>query len=128
MPIRSRHIAREMGTALAVLAVYVLVLLAPLHQAAGLQRDLSQLGYESPWSLSVCASVGETGDPDTPSPIKCPLTNAGKSETAGLLPPAGPVIHGLPEIGPLDYPAAAPHFAGAHADLPGRPRGPPAAA
>ena len=52
MPIRSRHIAREMGTALAVLAVYVLVLLAPLHQAAGLQRDLSQLGTTAPDPIS----------------------------------------------------------------------------
>ena len=88
MSIRPRHITREVGTALAVLAVYVLVLLAPLHQAAGLQRDLSQLGYESQWSLSVCASVGEAGDPDTPTAIKCPLASAGKFDLAVLVPPS----------------------------------------
>ena len=87
MSIRPRHIAKEMGTALAVLAVYVLVLLAPLHQAAGLQRDLSQLGYESQWSWSVCTSVSQAGDPDTPTAIKCPMASAAKFDLAILVPP-----------------------------------------
>ncbi|MGV8921480.1 MAG: hypothetical protein ACOH2R_27520, partial [Pseudomonas sp.] len=40
MPFRSRNIAREMVAAIAVMAIYIFVLLAPLHQSAGLQRDL----------------------------------------------------------------------------------------
>lgn len=53
MPFRIRTILREAATAVAVLALYVLVLLAPLHQAAGLQRDLNALGYTSldTWSI-----------------------------------------------------------------------------
>jgi len=129
MSIRPRHIARETGTALAVLAVYVLVLLAPLHQAAGLQRDLSQIGYESQWSWSVCTSVSQAGDPDTPTAIKCPLASAGKFDVAILPPPGGLPFEWIGRGTGSAKPAAyAPDLLVALASLPGRPRGPPALA
>lgn len=84
------RMTREAGTALAVLALYVLVLLAPLHQAAGLQRDLGKLGYEPVMSWSVCAPLGDTspGDKDVPTAIKCPATGTGKSPSLAILPTA----------------------------------------
>lgn len=53
---------RETGTALAVAAIYILTLLLPLHQAAGLQRDLATIGYETVGKVSIC----NPAQPDTP--------------------------------------------------------------
>jgi hypothetical protein len=61
MPFRSRSVGRELSAALAVLAIYALVLLAPLHQAAGLQQDLAERGYGSADSWSVCTAVTPDG-------------------------------------------------------------------
>ena len=86
---RSRRIVREAGTAFAVLAIYVLTLLLPLHQAAGLQRDLSRLGFETIGSWSICAelSAQRDGDPE-PAAIKCPAAGIGKYQFAAVMPPA----------------------------------------
>lgn len=127
MAIRPAHMFREAGAALAVLALYVLVLLAPLHQAAGLQRDLSQVGYESQWSWSVCSSLGEDSDTDTSLAIKCPLANAGKFELAAFPAPA-PSLPTPRIIGELVYPQAASQPFASSGGRPGAPRGPPAAA
>lgn len=82
---------REVGTAFAVLAIYVLTLLLPMHQAAGLQRDLAQIGYETVGAWSLCedfASTSKGGDQPEPAAIKCPAAGIGKYEFAALLPPA----------------------------------------
>lgn len=128
--VMSRSVAklvREMGTAFAVLAIYVLTLLAPLHQSAGLQRDLANLGYESIGTWSVCAPLtdeagGETRDGQQ---IKCAAAGIGKNQLAATLPQ--PIV--------FDSPArsAEPHFVafdtiGHSSHLPyiGQPRAPPA--
>lgn len=88
---RARRMVREVGTAFAVLAIYVLTLLLPMHQAAGLQRDLAQLGYETVGAWSLCedfASTSEGGDQPEPTAVKCPAAGIGKYEFAALLPPA----------------------------------------
>lgn len=87
MPFRSRSIAREISSAVAALAVYVLVLLAPLHQAAGLQHDLAELGYVSPSTWSICAAPlpGDGGD-NSSAKIKCPLAGVGKQEIVATEP------------------------------------------
>lgn len=89
MQINTRRYAREIGTALAVLAIYVLTLLLPLHQAAGLQRDLDALGYATLDSWSVCQPlvVDEDGKPDEATAVNCPATGVGKYELAVALPP-----------------------------------------
>ena len=81
MPFRSRSIAREFSSAVAVLAVYLLVLLVPLHQASGLQRDLVELGHAAPsaWALCEAASPGTGGDGPSIG-IKCPLAGVGKQD------------------------------------------------
>lgn len=84
MPFRSRSIAREISSAVAVLAVYVLVLLAPLHQAAGLQHSLAELGYASPSTWSICGAAlpGDGGD----NSLKCPVAGVGKQEIVATEP------------------------------------------
>lgn len=82
MPFRSRSIVRETATAIAVLALYVLVLLAPLHQAAGLQRDFDALGYASLDLWAVCAPLTVDQTDEQPDVAKCPFAGVGKSDVA----------------------------------------------
>ncbi|MBO9588929.1 hypothetical protein [Devosia sp.] len=126
MPKSMRHIGREVGAAIAVLALYMLVLLAPLHQSAGLQRELARLGFESSVSWSVCTSVAnpERGDSDTPTAAKCPLTGVGKSQFVAVLPPVvqPPVVR---DADPVHFEATAHSGPARPMEHPGQPRGPP---
>jgi hypothetical protein len=126
MPKSMRHIGREIGAAIAVLALYMLVLLAPLHQSSGLQRELALLGFESSASWSVCTSVADPGrgNNETPTAAKCPLTGVGKTQFVAVLPPVAqaPLVR---RADPLHFEAnvlAGPARPMAH---PGQPRGPP---
>jgi hypothetical protein len=127
MPIRTRQIAREFGAAFAVLAIYMLVLLAPLHQMSGLQRELAQLGYESTSTWSVCLSVSDRTGDETPLAAKCPLAGVGKFELAAL-----PVASA--DFAPERDAVAAFYAEGTSVALdifrehPGQPRAPPALA
>jgi len=93
MSIASRSTAqtmlRETGIALAVLAIYVLTLLLPLHQAAAQQRDLNAIGYATLDSWSVCQPLAqdENGDPHEAAALSCPATGVAKHQLAALLPP-----------------------------------------
>ena len=80
---------REAGIALAVLALYVLTLLLPLHQAAGLQRDLNAAGFSTLDSWSVCQPLAQddNGDPREAAALKCPATGVAKQQLAAVLPP-----------------------------------------
>jgi hypothetical protein len=123
---QTRAIVREVGAAFAVLSIYVLTLLLPLHQAAGLQRDLGKLGYETVGVWSICAplAVDEDGDEQSPAAVKCSATGVAKHKFVALLPPAiivetpatpSPVRFDLPQ--PLAPPAVDAHFV--------QPRAPP---
>lgn len=80
---------RETGAVLAVLAIYVLTLLLPLHQAAGLQRDLNAIGYSTldTWSLCQPMAEDENGDPASAAALTCPATGVAKQSLAAILPP-----------------------------------------
>jgi hypothetical protein len=80
---------RETGIALAVLAIYMLTLLLPLHQAAGLQRDLNALGFSTLESWSVCQPMAqdENGAPREAAALTCPATGIAKQQLAAVLPP-----------------------------------------
>lgn len=86
----ARAMFREAGVAVAVLAIYVLTLLLPLHQAAGLQRDLNAIGYATLDSWSVCQPLAqdEDGDPHGAAALTCPAAGIAKHELAVVLPPA----------------------------------------
>ncbi|KKB08003.1 hypothetical protein [Devosia chinhatensis] len=85
-----RTMMREMGAAFAVLAIYVLTLLLPLHQAAGLQRDLNAIGYSTLDAWSVCQPMAqdENGDPASAAALTCPAMGIAKQQLAAILPPA----------------------------------------
>lgn len=119
-----RRIGRDMGYAIAALAIYLLTLMLPLHQAAGLQRDLDRLGFANLGAVSVCSPglADPDGDPDTPNALKCAAAGIGKHDVAAVLPPALSLtpprvavsLAYLPAYkGPL--PRRAPHYAQARA-------------
>lgn len=126
MSSRPRTLTREFGTALAVLAVYVLTLLAPLHQAAGLQRDLAALGYEIQGSWSVCAPLLDDGDggPRALVQVKCPASGMGKNELLAVLPAAIVIAPRLDTAVVLAF-IDAPHLASGPENRAGRSRAPP---
>lgn len=118
----ARTIIREVAAALAVFSLYILVLLAPLHQAAGLQRDLDALGYSALDLWSVCQPLTVDGSKDQPGIAKCPVTGIAKHELALADPPsidlAAPSLsaHVLyPPAAPLSHRARAPFVAQARA-------------
>jgi hypothetical protein len=81
----NRSIAREIGTALAVLAVYLLMLMAPLHQARASQLAFDAIGYANlnpDWSICSMLPDGAP-DPGAP-PAECPLAGLAKQ---ALTPP-----------------------------------------
>lgn len=112
MPRHAAITMRELGATLAMLSLYVLILLAPLHQAAGLQRDLAGLGYETLAAWSVCEPLAaeDNGDPLGIPAIKCPAAGLGKPGFAAPLPAAVHLVppsladivayarHGAPDI------------------------------
>ena len=83
---QTRSIGREIGTAFAVLAIYLLTVLTPLHHARAGQLAFEELGYatlQSSWVLCTPSGV-QGGDSDVPV-AKCPATGVGKADF--VLPP-----------------------------------------
>ncbi|WP_375450163.1 hypothetical protein [uncultured Devosia sp.] len=123
----SRSIAREIGTAFAVLALYLLTILTPLHQARATQLDFAAAGYQTTqlgWVL--CSS---TTDPAEGKSLvtKCPAAGIAKQT---LLAPA-PVVLALGAITPalaIAYAPLSPTRAGTSLNPSAPPRGPPAIA
>ena len=82
----TRSIGREIGTAFAVLAIYLLTVLAPMHHARAGQLAFEQIGYatiEASWVLC---------DSDV-LVAKCPATGVGKTDLALPALTALPVTH-----------------------------------
>jgi hypothetical protein len=76
-----RSMTREIGTAFAVLAIYLLTILAPLHHARASQMAFEGLGYSTLASGWVLCSAAETGDEDRDVLIaKCPAAGIGKPD------------------------------------------------
>ena len=76
---QQRAMSREIGTALAVLAIYLLTILAPLHEARASQLVFEKLGYatlQTGWVL--CSSAQDNGENREVPVSKCPVTGIGK--------------------------------------------------
>ena len=121
---RTRSISREIGTALAVLGLYLLTILAPLHQARASQLELDALGFSNlatGWVICSAAAQDDQGQSGTIA--KCPAAGIGK--TSSLDPDLGiitlPVAVSL--WAPLGQSFA--QFAPAIAGSPNGPRAPP---
>lgn len=127
MPFRTRNIARETAAAIAVIAIYILVLLAPLHQAAGLQRDFARLGYATLDNWSICAPLASHDeDGKAPAVVKCAAAGIGKNDLATIAPVAiDPDMLRLADI--VGYAKAYPSITAGPDLTSGQPRGPPAA-
>lgn len=124
MPFRARGIVREMSAAFAVLLIYVLTLLLPLHQAAGLQRDLEGMGFHAA-TWSICTPlVQDKDDGNAPTAVKCPIAGIAKNGFAAIEPAS--IDIGTVHVGePIFYPGASgmdPLSIRAHT---GQPRAPP---
>lgn len=121
-----KAMAREVGAAVAVLAIYVLTLLLPLHQAAGLQRDLAKLGYETVGAWTLCAPLSQASNErgDEPAALKCPATGVAKKDFVALLPPVIRLDSAVPSaVVPHEWPQ--PLAQPAVSDHPVQPRAPP---
>ncbi|MEO5806261.1 hypothetical protein [Devosia sp.] len=84
----SRTIGREIGTAFAALAIYLLTILTPLHQARASQLDFARLGYatiDANWAL---CGAPDASDTSKTVATKCPVTSTGKQHVAPVLPVA----------------------------------------
>ena len=120
-----RTMGREIGTAIAVLALYLLTLLAPMHQARASQLVFEELGYGdvvSGWALCVPGAPKEDGR--DLSVAKCPTAGIGKKELA--LPSFDVLPAGLDAAALAPAPAPViQHFLPANTAPPGGPRAPP---
>lgn len=119
-------IRREIGTALAVLAIYVLTLLLPLHQAAAQQRDFEALGYTTLSSWSVCAQLAqnEAGERREAAALSCPALGTGKHQLTAALPPALTITLAVTTAA-VRYQARALALSATQPDHVGQPRAPP---
>ena len=120
-----RTIGREIGTALAVLAIYLLTLFAPLHQARASQLVFENLGYTtitSGWVL--CTPAGTTGQDRDISVTKCPAAGIGKYDL--ILPSLDVLPAGLDVVAFANaLPAAVSGFLPTPTAPPSGPRAPP---
>lgn len=94
----TRHpMFREVGTACAVLAIYVLTLLAPIHHARASQVAFEKLGYESSeGSWVLCTPAGANGQDRDLAVAKCPATGIGKHD---LITPDLATLHLVADFG-----------------------------
>lgn len=72
-------IVREFGMALAVLAVWLLTLLAPMHLASRYTAELAAAGIIAPPNWSLCIPAEQTEDGAT-LPSLCPAKSLGQDQ------------------------------------------------
>ena len=124
--IRSRiSITREIGLALAALALWMLTLLVPLHQVSGLLRERAMAGFDISGAWSICVSLAQDEDGEARLPSVCPAQGIGKNDVAAPPPPvlmAVLVAVTTDDLLPVEgvSPISQKRF------QPGQPRGPPA--
>lgn len=121
---RPALIRRELGLALAVLALWMLSLLAPLHLASGLLRERALAGFDISGAWSICVSLAQDEDGKARPPAVCPAHGIGKNDVA---PPPPPVMLPAPDAAShdADFPANRVAPGGSRRFRPGQPRGPP---
>lgn len=89
-------ILRESAFALAVLALWLLSLLAPLHQSSNLLRELAQAGVNTGGAWTLCIASDLASDPDGTVQL-CPAQSIGKADPLAAPPQrAAAMISTLP--------------------------------
>lgn len=76
----SRRFSKEIGTAFAVLALYLLTVLTPLHQARATQLDFAALGYQTVETGWVLCSAETDRNEGKSLVTKCPAAGIGKQQ------------------------------------------------
>lgn len=123
MTMQRREIVRETGIALAVLAIWLLSLLAPLHQVSRLVDDFARAGVSvSAWSL--CIPLDKDRADGNPPAVICPAKALGKD---ALVPAetGAPVLLATTNSWATFGPGAAPSRRSRRRSRPGNPRAPP---
>ena len=105
----SRILLREIGCACAVLAIWLMSLLAPMHLVSRMAADLRLEGYQTASDWSLCIPTGQTDDSGQPITL-CPGKTVGGG---GLLPDGPPIFLDIT----LTYMALAPHLKAQHHPL-----------
>jgi hypothetical protein len=100
----------SLSAAFALVALYTLTLLLPLHQAAGLQRDLEQYGYARLDTWSICSSIAQDKSGKEPTALKCPASGIAKHELAAVLPTPPSFVSPTTSVA-VDYAYRAPRLA-----------------
>jgi hypothetical protein len=123
----SRSISREIGTAFAVLALYLLTILTPLHQARATQLDFAALGYQTIETGWVLCSADTDHDEGKALVSKCPAAGIAKQY---LLAPTPAVIAlgAAAPVLPIAYADLSPHRTAPRLNPSASPRAPPASA
>ncbi|HTM79031.1 MAG TPA: hypothetical protein VL133_15575 [Devosia sp.] len=125
----TRHMIREIGTAFAVLALYLLTILAPLHQARAIQLDFAALGYQTTETGWVLCSAETERSEGNGLIGKCPAAGIAKQQLAGPPPVAGFVAPALAmAMAAVTYPVALHHLVEPRFNASAPPRAPPALA
>jgi len=117
-------VTREIGMALAVLSIWLMSLLAPMHQVSRLIGELSQAGIITVSHWSLCVPLDLDGDgPDGPVTL-CPAQGIGKSDM--LVPmPAVLLAVAVPAVLLDGFDLTPERFWSRFQSEPGQPRAPP---
>lgn len=120
-----RIFLRETGMGLAMLAIWLLSLLAPLHQTSGLLRDMALAGHDISDAWSICITLSQDEDGESRVTSVCPAHAIGKT---GVATPPPPVLlaGALPTLRGADLPTEVVRADRPHDCAPGQPRAPPA--
>ncbi|MFE3838565.1 hypothetical protein [Pseudogemmobacter sonorensis] len=118
-------ISRETGMALAMLAMWLFALLAPLHQTSGLMREMARIGQGPVVGWTFCLTGPEAAESDHALPL-CPAQGIGKSELITPPAPQGALALDLRDAGRVLPPTFAGLAPGLATRGPQQPRAPPA--
>ena len=122
----SRRFSKEIGTAFAVLALYLLTILTPLHQARATQLDFAALGYQTVETGWVLCSAEPDRNEGKSLVTKCPAAGIGKQQ---LVAPALAVIAvDAPAMMSVAYVDLPHHLVAPRLNWSAPPRAPPAIA
>lgn len=118
-------VVREIGMALAVLSIWLLSLLAPMHQISRLIGELSEAGIVTVADWSLCVPLDLDGDgPEGPVSL-CPAQGTGKSDLLAPA-PATLIATAFPVFAFVAWDLTPERFWPRIQSEPGQPRAPPA--
>lgn len=116
---------REIGTALAVLAIWLMSLLVPMHQVSRLIGELAEAGIVTVTDWSLCVPLDLDGDDPDGQQTLCPAQGIGKNDLA-IMPDTTLLAIVFPLAGSLFLPSPPERFWARVQSDTGQPRAPPA--